>query len=615
MIPNRHTTKFLFRNSYKQMILLVLLLSFFSGNTIKGQCTESAGILGTPQIYVSDNNVILKASFQEAPVVTEGYLNWFVLSKGKSRIIEQLGTQAAFEVSGEGLFTIHSLVFSPEEFDINQLKLGQTSATDLAELIQSTDGCSVFDFNGSAAEIYGPTNICGAFAGQLKADEAICMDDSLVQISASYYLPAIIPEGFQQLFLLSENDTAVITSYNESPEFVVPKAGQFAIHSFVYDTATFTLDSILFDTTTIAEIHALFQEGGGDICASLDTTGATIFPISCLPDCSVSAGTLLAGEQDCLTDGTKRIYATIEEPPTVPEGYFTTYLLTSGTDLLIRGLSNTPSFILEGEGSYTIHTLVYDTATLNPDLIILGQTKAGSILEQLIQGGGDICGALDVSGASMELGECPCLAAFGTLEPSDACLNENGTALEATVNTKAVVPKGYKQLFILSSGDDQIIEGFSNEPYFEIEQSGQFTIHNLVYNPGSLPLGWINFGTTSLPLLHSFLVQGGGDICAALDMEGAVFEVEECNSQLLTPLTFPNPVQDQLNIVIPSALDQKNVTIQLIDAFGNIAITKKSKQAMEQIGFDVSNLPEGFYSVRMLYGEGRVGISKIYISK
>lgn len=611
MVPNRYIFNLI--PTARTFLLCCLLIFGVSLQSLSAQCSVKAGTLGPPQVFFSENSTVLKADFKDAPVLENGFFNWFVLAVGDGRLIQQLSTEPAFELKGDGKYSIHSLVFKPEEFDVSEIDPGQTTVVDLAEMILSVEGCSDFDFSGTAVEVYGPTNICGAFSGLLMAEETTCLDDSLVQIAASEYIPAIIPEAYVQVFLLSSTDSALITAVNESPEFVVPRTDSFKIHSFVYDTLSFNLDSIQFDTSTIESISKLL--GQERICASLDGEGVIFLPVDCLPECIADAGSLQPGEQDCLSDGTKRIYALPDKDPVVPEGFLTTYLLSSGADRLIRGLSNTPSFILEGEGRFTIHTLVYDTAGLSLDSVIVGKTKAGSILEKLIQGGGSTCGALDLEGASIELGDCPCLAQFGTLEPSDACLDENGAVLEASVLTKAVVPQGYEQLFILTSGDDLIIRELSNEPYFEIDEIGQFAIHNLVFNPGSLPLTWIQYGQTSLNILNDFLIQGGGDICAALDINGATFVVDECQTPLLSPITYPNPVRDRLNIQIPTSLDQKPVSIQLIDGVGNISLYREADGPLEVISMDVSELPEGWYGLRMLYGDGRVGISKIYISK
>lgn len=613
MIPNQHIKYVCFQTLAKKAVLPFTILLTFIFTDINAQCEASAGTLGTVQLSISSDNTVLRAGIKEEAVVPDGYLNWYILSSGSSNVIEYISTEPAFEIEGEGIFTIHSLVFNPQTFSILILQYGTTTTADLDSLFMQGGGdiCAALDLEGSSIEIGGGGPVCGAYSGALTAVANTCLSDSTAQISAQALAPAIVPEGFTQLFLLtSGGDT--IRGQSSSPEFIVEGPGPFSIHSLVYDTATLKLDSI---GSTLEGIDTLLMQGGGDICASLDTLGLTFYPADCLPPCEAGAGSFLAVEQECLSDGTKRIFAETDSSAVVPEGYLQTYVLTSGENLLIRGLSNTPSFILEGEGAYTIHSLVYDTSALDLDFVIVGITKAEELLSKITQGGGDVCGALDLEGITIELGDCPCMAVAGTLTPTETCLKENGAELIAKVNTPSVVPAGYKQLFLLTSGEDLVIEATSNEPYFQVRDTGKYAIHNLVYNPGSLPIGFIRFGLTTAGFLNSFLIQGGGDICAALDMEGAVFEVGPCKEELLSPEVYPNPVRENLRLSLPRNLDQKDITIQLINSFGHLALSREAGPGTEQVDLDVSQLPEGLYNVRILYGDGRVGLSKVQVIK
>ena len=69
-------------------------------------------------------------------------------------------------------------------------------------------------------------------------------------------------------------------------------------------------------------------------------------------------------------------------------------MLTKGTELVIQRISQTAQFTVSELGAYTIHTLVYDPSTLNLSIIDLGVTTGFDVNVLLIQGGGDICGAL-----------------------------------------------------------------------------------------------------------------------------------------------------------------------------------------------------------------------------
>ncbi len=605
-------------SSFGELFLSIICgLMLFSTQNLYSQCEAKAAILGIAELSQSGTENIFRTDIEQPAQVPSGYLNWYALSNGEDLIIHSLSPEPAFKISGTGIFTIHSLVFDPETFDISSLTLGTTQASEIFETFIQGGGniCGAIDMTGSALKISKEESICGAFPGIYREGANTCLGETSALLSAEAIIAPLIPEGFDQVFLLARGNGEIV-DYNFIPEFVLPLNDSIVLHSFVYDTTAFNVDSLIEDQKTIIGIDSLLQQGGGQICGALDTGGLLFYSNSCTFTCAADAGTLQAGQQVCLSDGTKQINASIADPPVQPDGFALTYLLSSGNNQTIRGLSNTPSFILEGEGAFRIHTLVYDSSALNLDTVIrLGTTNTAAVLDLLIAGNGDICGAIDLEGISLELGDCPCLAEFGTLEPSDACLNSNGAVLEATVNTQAKVPTGYKQIFILTSGDELVIEEFMNEPYFEVEGDGKFAIHNLVYNPGSLPIGFIQLGHTTLGFLNSFLIQGGGDICAALDMTGAVFEVEPCKDELQVPTAFPNPAKDQINIIIPSNLDQKEVLVQLIDAYGNLVASRKAGFGLDQIEFDTSILPEGLYSIRTLYNDGRVGISKVYIVK
>ena len=96
---------------------------------------------------------------------------------------------------------------------------------------------------------------------------------------------------------------------------------------------------------------------------------------------------------------TALLTAGILSDPVVPDGFEILYVLTSGTGLVIEAVNATPEFTVEQTGIFTIHTLVYDPATLDLSIVEIGVTTGFDVNGLLQQGGGDICGALDVSGA------------------------------------------------------------------------------------------------------------------------------------------------------------------------------------------------------------------------
>ncbi len=121
--------------------------------------------------------------------------------------------------------------------------------------------------------------------------------------------------------------------------------------------------------------------------------------------CPANAGTLTADELESCAGSI--ISATPNGDQVVPANYEVLYVLTSGAGLVVQETSLTPFFSVNDQGNYTIHTLVAEINDpnspdyLNPILIVPGVTTGFDVNALLLQGGGSICGSLDVSGAAI----------------------------------------------------------------------------------------------------------------------------------------------------------------------------------------------------------------------
>ncbi|NRB64267.1 MAG: hypothetical protein HRU40_14790, partial [Saprospiraceae bacterium] len=118
-----------------------------------------------------------------------------------------------------------------------------------------------------------------------------------------------------------------------------------------------------------------------------------------------------------------------------------------------------------------------------------------------------------------------CLADAGTLSGLQVNLDEDVAGLLATPAGNQNVPEGYQQLFVLTSGEELIIEAVNQFPYFEVNPEGRYTIHTLIFNPETLDLSIVEFGVTTGFDVNGLIIQGGGEICASLDVAGAPFDV------------------------------------------------------------------------------------------
>ncbi|MBK7887095.1 MAG: hypothetical protein IPJ86_07290 [Bacteroidetes bacterium] len=77
---------------------------------------------------------------------------------------------------------------------------------------------------------------------------------------------------------------------------------------------------------------------------------------------------------------------------------------------------------------------------------------------------------------------------------------------------------------MLTSGTGLVIQQVNATPTFTVTTGGLYTIHTLVYD-STLDLSIVVPGTTTGFDVNGLLVQGGGSICASLDVAGTV----QCN--------------------------------------------------------------------------------------
>ncbi len=373
---------------------------------------------------------------------------------------------------------------------------------------------------------------CDADAGTLGTSN-VCLTSDNAIVSASPNGDAIIPEGFVRLFVLTSGEELVIEQVSPLSSFEVEAAGLYTIHTLIFDPTTLDLGIVEFGTTTGVDVNGLLVQGGGDICAALDVSGVKFTFDECQGVCNAYAGTLKTTENDCFEEGQTRLTAEHLAGPIAPEGFSVIYVLTSGEELTIQNVNDSPTFVVDGDGRYTIHTLVYDPATLDLGIVEFGTTTGVVVNGLLVQGGGDICAALDVAGAVFEVESCTaelaCKADFGKLKiKTTDCIDEGQGKFEAMVKDDPTVPEGFELIYVLTSGEELVIQNVNSEPSFDITEEGLYTIHTLVYDPASLDLGIVELGITTGVDVNGLLIQGGGDICAALDVSGVSARFKEC---------------------------------------------------------------------------------------
>ena len=242
---------------------------------------------------------------------------------------------------------------------------------------------------------------CEADAGTMHATtSSVTLVNGSATISATAGGNENVPDGYSNIYVLTQGSGLVIVNAGASPSFEVSEAGDYTIHSLVYDPNTLDLGIVEFGVTTGFDVNGLLIQGGGTICASLDVAGV---PVSVEAEalCEADAGTLYSSHPiSCIdSSGVATLSAEVGNAPVIPDGFEQLYVLTRAFSLTILDVSSNPEFEVNHPGFYRIHSLVYNPDTLDLSIVQLGVTTGFDVLHLLQQGGGDICGSLDVHGA------------------------------------------------------------------------------------------------------------------------------------------------------------------------------------------------------------------------
>ena len=492
-------------------------------------------------------------------------------------------------------------------------------------------------------------NNCLADAGAMNnTNSGFGLTNGFATLQATPDGNAIIPEDYEQIFVLTKGSGLVIINVGYEPSFQITSPGTYTIHSLVFNADTLDLGIVVPGQTTGVDVLGLLIAGGGEICASLDVPGAPIKVDE--EQCTADSGTMTAVESQVdLSNGVAMISATADGNAVIPEGYGQVFVLTQGSDLVIVNAGGEPSFEVSEAGDYTIHSLVFNADTLDLGIVVPGQTTGVDVLGFLIAGGGDICASLDVPGAPIKVDEEQCTADSGTMYSSHpiSCVNGQGYAtISAMQNDAAVIPAGFEQIFVLTSAFDLVILDASAAPEFTTNHPGFYRIHSLVYSSDTLDLSIVDFGTTTgFDVLN---LVGQNNICASLDVHGALnlvlpkwichffnnpnYRIGDPNAMVenyvndfdsyeafeaamtkekLDVKVYPNPVAEKLTIEIEINSNER-MTFQVYSIDGKLLQTKLlSPGTLHQI--NISKLKQGIYFYQIQSKPGQFVSGKLMV--
>ncbi len=502
---------------------------------LTNQCSAFSGTLTADATPVSliEGSATISATPNGDIHIPDGYSSIYVLTQGSDLVIVNAGAEPSFPVTEAGSYTIHTLVYNPNTLDLGIVEIGQTTGVDVFGLITEGGGsiCASLDVTGAPIMV----EACEADAGTITADmSTVCYEEGSTMISATPDENSNVPDGYSTVYVLTQGSDLVIVNAGAEPSFPVTEEGNYTIHTLVYNPDTLDLGIVELGQTTGVDVYGLLIDGGGSICASLDVAGAPITVEN--PD----SGTLTADATPVsLIEGSATISATPNGDIHIPDGYSSIYVLTQGSDLVIVNAGAEPSFPVTEAGSYTIHTLVYNPNTLDLGIVEIGQTTGVDVFGLITEGGGSICASLDVAGAPIMVEACEADAGTITADMSTVCYEEGSTMISATPDENSNVPDGYSTVYVLTQGSDLVIVNAGAEPSFPVTEEGNYTIHTLVYNPDTLDLGIVELGQTTGVDVYGLLIDGGGSICASLDVAGAPITVENPDAGTLTADATP----------------------------------------------------------------------------
>ena len=502
------------------------------------ECTATTGMLQTepldPECYDFNDEtpVTLTATFVEQPEVPSDYvLNFFLITRDDG-IIQQVASQPQFEVNDTGSFAIHTLVLHPDHLN-GSLQVGQTTLQEVQQQLADRNLCAAIDMNGVSFEV-DTCVTCPASAGVFdKGSTPDCLDGTNEQFLKNREIEApIIPDGYQLVFLLSKGTDKVIQVAGTQGVFGVRETGVYGIHAFVYDPDSIDIPQLVAGQVSIEELSNDISMRG--LCAALDTEGVIFGMEAC--ECVADAGSLqpLSMMPECVeVDQAVELTAEVVIPPSVPTNYAIAYILAVGDSLVISAIGDSLNFSVIDPGTYTIYPLVYPPGNLDLSFVVPGQTQVEDLADFIFQN--QICASLGPDGARFEVEACdasPCAAEAGMLQPmamTPGCWDGSlPVQLEASFMMLPTIPDDYAVAYILTSGETQIIQNVGETPLFQVTDTGDYSIHPLVYPPTDLDLGIAVPGVVTLPEVVAFIEQN--QICADLNTTGALFQVDTCTN-------------------------------------------------------------------------------------
>ena len=545
-----------------------------------------------------------------APSVPSGFELVYVVTDGAGNVVDGPFANPTYTPVAAGTYFIHTMVYDPAD-QVTILGQAGNGAQAVADLFEENGGqlCGSLDLAGAGFNVVVcPDNNDCEDATPLECGSAVAGTN----VNASLDINTL---GETVWYTFQGNGQDVTFSNCADGDFdsfiSVWKGDCAGLEFLTGNDDGVNCPGLQSEVSWYAHPDTLYRVAVSGL--SEGTTGTFTIEATCTCPAGLSEGSLVAAADVVCLDqnGEASLSAAELSAPGVPEGYGITYVLTSNPGLIIEDVSSTPDFTVNASGEYTIHTLV-SANTLDLGVVQLGVTPASAVLG-IVGGDDNICAALDVTGAPIEVPGAGTLAAVA----SPVCFDGNGEAIVSATHAVApYVPAGYTTTYVLTMGANLVIMQAGANPEFTVTVAGDYTIHTLVHESSFDPLTVITPGVTTGGEVNSLLVQGGGAVCAALDVPGAPVVVDPCVVGITdgfaegTVAVYPNPSNGQFVIEVNGV--EGDAQIIVMDVAGRQVYTEgvtMNASFRTEVNLE---LAKGTYLLQIATVEGMV-IRKIQI--
>ena len=432
-----------------------------------------------------------------------------------------------------------------------------------------------------------------------------------------------VPKDFEVVYLLSDGDSMVQQINKRSPEFFIeqPRKGTYRIHSLVYKPQDLDISTLEIGKTSPSEFQDEARNQGELLAVDLEgalfeflncgSIGGVVFEDQNMNGIREGGERVLAGQIVSLLDANKAKLLTVY---TDDQGAYQFGNLVGG-NYLVRVLPPAGRrFTQQDVGEENFDSDVNPRSGFS-DLIGLedGQKQ--------VDVGAGVIPATD------------CAAEVGTLRPLQTsplkwCELGGSISVSAEPSGQVLPNENYFVFYLLSSGEDLVIEQIDNIPEFSVTpRATTFRIHPLVASLNPADSNFFNLGKIILQVttLEDILgrIQETG-VCAGFDQAGAAIIIEACEGQdqgrfnlantdlaefeqnsaeEIVVEVFPNPAYYQIQVQLESNSYNSLplMEVSLFDMQGNQLHYQLDSDGY--LGIDISSLTAGIYLIQVLAGE------------